>query len=341
MSATRISVIVPVRDGARHLEASLPALAAALPPSSELLVCDDGSSDASAAVAERHGARVLRRAPPAGPAVARNHGAAEARGDVLVFLDADVRVHPDTLARLLAAFDDPAVAAAFGSYDDQPASRNWVSLYKNLAHHFVHNRSRPEASTFWAGCGAIRHDVFDAQGGFDTAYRRPSIEDVELGYRLRERGLPVRLVPEATVTHLKAWTLGGFLESDLRDRAIPWARLVRAGRGLPRDLNFTWADRAASLCVGTAGALLLASLRAPALLAPAAGLLLLALLADAPFLIFARRRVSPAFAAAAAGLHLLHRAAGVLGLILGLLTPGPTHHARPAVGALKTSGGRT
>lgn len=319
----RVSVVVPVKDGAAYLERTLPALASALPAGAELIVSDDGSDDGSAAVAERYGARVVRSEAATGPAGARNRGARDAAGDVLVFLDADVRVHTSTLPQLLLALDDPTLSAAFGSYDASPEARSWVSLYKNLAHHFVHQRSSGEASTFWAGCGAIRASVFRDAGGFDERYRRPSVEDVDLGYRLRRSGHRILLVHAAQVTHLKRWTLAGLLLTDLRDRAIPWARLLRQGHGLPRDLNFSRADRVASAAVAAALAALLCSpvLGAPALAAAALGLGTAAAL-DAPFLGFAARRVSPAFAVAAGLLQLAHRTAGLLGLAIGLLTPG-------------------
>jgi GT2 family glycosyltransferase len=315
------SVVVPVRDGAAFLAESLPALVAALPEDAELIVSDDGSHDGSVRVAAENGARVLPREGAPGPAAARNRGAHAAEGAILVFLDADVRVHADTILRLRRELDDPEVTAAFGSYDDAPADRSWPSLYKNLAHHFVHQRSRRDASTFWGGCGAVRREAFLAAGGFDAAYRRPSVEDVELGYRLRAAGHRIRLVPEAQVTHLKRWSLGGWLAADLRDRAVPWARLVRAGRGLPADLNFTVADRAASALVGLALVLAAASPWHPALAVAALAGLAVSISLDHAFLAFAARRVSPAFAVAAAGMQVLHRAAGLLGFAYGCLFP--------------------
>lgn len=319
----RVCVVVPVKDGAAYLERTLPSLAAALPPGAELIVSDDGSRDGSGAVAQRHGARVVRSESGTGPAGARNRGVREAAGDVIVFLDADVRVHPSTLPRLLAALDDPAVAAAFGSYDASPEVPSWVSLYKNLAHHFVHQRSSGEAATFWAGCGAVRTEAFHAAGGFDERYRRPSVEDVDLGYRLRRSGHRIVLVHAAQVTHLKRWTLARLLLTDLRDRSIPWARLLRQGHGLPRDLNFSVSDRVASASVAASLVALLAFpvLGGAALAAAALGLAV-AVALDGPFLLFAARSVSPAFAVAAAGLQLLHRVAGLLGLAIGLCLPG-------------------
>jgi GT2 family glycosyltransferase len=326
-----LSVVVPVRDGRELLGRTLPALLASLPPGAELIVVDDASRDGSGDVARALGARTFRLEGPRGPAAARNRGAAEARHDLLAFLDADVRVQAETLSRLLAPFAEPELCATFGSYDAAPTERSWVSLYKNLAHHFVHQRSRREAATFWAGCGAVRRAAFETVGGFDESYERPSIEDVELGYRLRSAGFRIRLVPEAQVTHLKRWTLASWLASDLRDRAIPWARLVRQGRGLPSELNFTLAGRAATALVGLGLAALALSFLEPRLLPVAAIAGLTALALDAPLLAFLARRVSVPFAVAAAGLQLLHRAVGLLGFALGLVArPRRLPGTRPA-----------
>ena len=71
-----------------------------------------------------------------------------AENEILWFIDADVVVHCDAITYLLNGFRSPQVAAVFGSYDDQPAAQNFLSQYKNLVHHFYHNRGRSEASTF-------------------------------------------------------------------------------------------------------------------------------------------------------------------------------------------------
>jgi glycosyltransferase involved in cell wall biosynthesis len=316
-----MSVIVPVRDGARFLESSLPALAATLPETAELIVSDDGSTDGSAQTAASLGARVVTSPISTGAAAARNRAARVAVGEVLVFIDADCRVHRDTLAKLTAPLEDPSIGASFGSYDAAPKARSWVSLYKNLAHHFVHQRSSREASTFWAACGSVRRTSFEAINGFDESYLRPSIEDVELGYRLRSAGLRIRLVPDAQVTHLKRWTLLGVLTADLRDRAIPWARLWRAGRGLPRELNFTVGDRIATALVAGGVSALALRLFLPVPLGVAAACVAFALAADLPLLAFLARAVSPAFVPVAALLQVLHRVTALLGLAIGFLAP--------------------
>jgi GT2 family glycosyltransferase len=83
-----------------------------------------------------------------------------------------------------------------------------------LLHHYVHQISKEEAATFWGACGAIRREVFLKVEGFDERYRRPAIEDIELGYRLTGAGYRVRLLKGLMVTHLKRWDLLTMLKAD-------------------------------------------------------------------------------------------------------------------------------
>ena len=245
--AMRLSVVVPVHNGGEGLRHCLQALAASARPPDEVIVVDDGSTDGSAALAAALGARVLTTsAGPLGPAHARNRGAEVATGEVLVFIDADVAVHTDTLARMEAHLTGaPDVAAIFGCYDDHPPARNPASLYKNLLHHYVHQHGEREAGTFWSGCGAVRRAVFWATRGFDETWT--SMEDVELGARLRQAGHRIRLCPEIQATHLKRWTLASLWHTDIFGRAVPWTRLIlRQGR-LSSDLNLDWRSRLSAL----------------------------------------------------------------------------------------------
>ncbi len=237
-AAKTISVIIPVYNGGANFRRCLASLAVAAPPPGEIIVVADGDTDGSRRLATSFGARVLQLDSPGGPARARNAGARAARGDVLFFVDADVAVRPDTLAQVAAAFRrEPEVAAVFGSYDDEPAVRGFLSQYKNLFHHYVHQTARGEASTFWGGCGAIGRDAFLAVGGFDESYRRPSIEDIELGHRLRRAGYRIRLDKALQVKHLKRWTAASLLQSDFWCRAVPWTELILRDRMFINDLN--------------------------------------------------------------------------------------------------------
>ena len=245
-----LSVVVPVRNDPDHLHACLESLRASAQCDHEVIVVDDASTDTTAEVAREWGGRVLRMETRSGPAAARNRGAEAARGTYLLFVDADVCVHPETLSLVAAAFaSDPSIDALFGSYDCQPGSPNLLSQYKNLFHHFVHQQARTEASTFWSGCGAVKQSVFQELGGFDTSYDRPSIEDIELGARLRRAGHRIVVRKEVLATHLKRWTFWGILKSDVWDRGIPWTELALREGSLPNDLNLMRSQRVATLLV--------------------------------------------------------------------------------------------
>jgi len=224
----RVSVIVPAYKNAQQLEECLSALKRDALPDTEIIVVDDASRDETPATAERCGVRVLRLAENAGPGGARNHGASHARGDILFFVDSDVVVRPGSVARVAQVFrEHPDLAAVFGSYDAHPRAAGVVSQYRNLLHHFVHQQGNSDASTFWAGCGAIRRRVFEEVGGFDgQRFPRSSIEDIELGYRLRQAGYRILLDKSLQGTHLKRWSLRSVIWTDVTRRAIPWSRLI-------------------------------------------------------------------------------------------------------------------
>ena len=245
------SIIIPVYNGGSSLDCCLQALAYSTFQDWELLVVDDGSTDGSAALAKSCGAGVLETSGRIGPAAARNLGARSARGQYLYFIDADCAVHPDTLAvsaKILRS--DPQLDALFGSYDDEPGAANFVAQYKNLFHHYIHQNSRENAATFWTGCGVIRRSRFLALGGFDAErYRRPSIEDIELGHRLCQAGGRIRLARQVRVKHLKAWTLAGLLRSDILDRGIPWTRLMLRDGVFHSDLNLQAHNRISVVAV--------------------------------------------------------------------------------------------
>src|SRR5437016_5955250 len=95
-----ISVIIPVYNGAGHLEACLSALRCSAMPPNELIVVDDGSTDNSREIAAQFSAKVLSTNGRCGPAQARNIGAKEATGDIVLFLDSDVCVYPDTIPKI-------------------------------------------------------------------------------------------------------------------------------------------------------------------------------------------------------------------------------------------------
>jgi GT2 family glycosyltransferase len=246
-AAPTLSVVLPFFNNPAYLERCLAALRGSDVPF-ELILVDDCSTDERARqVAQRSGGQVLRLERNSGPAVARNAGARVAAGAVLAFVDSDVVVETDTLRKLRQVFEEePAVAACFGSYDDQPDSRGIVTEYRNLLHHFVHQNGPREATTFWAGCGAVRSALFRELGGFDEAYARPSIEDIELGMRIKRAGGSIRLRPDIQCKHLKRWRFLEMIRVDVERRAIPWTHLLLERPETGGDLNLQASQK---LCV--------------------------------------------------------------------------------------------
>ncbi len=309
----RISIIIPVRNGGADLSICLAAVertrvrCSAL-AETELIVVDDGSTDDSVTRAQAVGARMsVSAAPsekPAGPAAARNRGARLATGDFLFFVDADVALHPAALSLAAQALQaDPQLEAVFGSYDTAPAQANFLSQYKNLLHHYVHQHAQTQAATFWTGCGAMRATTYRALGGLDEqTYPRPSIEDIDLGYRLRRRGGKIHLLKAMHCTHLKRWTVASLLRSDIFERGLPWTRLLWrenvAQRGTSvdnrpplLDLNLQIAGRVSVVAAGLGVGALAGAVSAPplGLVALVCATVLLALNRDL-YLFFFRQR---------------------------------------------------
>ena len=306
MHVAAISVIIPVRDAERHLAKCLGALQRSSVQPAEVLVVDDGSLDASGDVAERFGARVVRLPSSRGPAAARNAGAKAAQQPVILFLDADVMVHRDTIELIEGALNDRAIGALFGAYDDAPLEPGLLSQYRNLLHHYTHSTAARNAWTFWAGCGAIRRELFLDCGGFDERYRQPSIEDIELGSRLSQAGVRIQVVPNIQVCHMKKWTFLSMIRTDILRRAWPWSRLLLRSRNLPDDLNLGWSQRASAvfawLAVGLAA---FGYVRGTAFLAALAGAGAVAFL-NRPLLGFLARSRGLLFALGAFPLHFLY-----------------------------------
>jgi GT2 family glycosyltransferase len=315
-----LSIVIPIFDSPETLDQCLASLLESTYQDFEVLVGDDASPDGAGIdrVCRRYGAKLVRLAKNSGPGAARNAAARAAQGRVLVFIDADVTVHADTLARLAQAFQqDAGLDAVMGSYDLNPKVTGVVAVFRNLLHAHVHSRSSHSASTFWTGCGAVRLDRFLELGGMDET--PGMLDDVEFGMRLHKAGGRLGLDPSIQVSHHKRWTLRSMILTDVFGRGIPWTELMMR-YGLPRDLNFRWQDR---LCTASAAAilpLLVLALRFGHIWwALAAGAISLVGLLEWPLFRFFARERGLGFAVSAFPLYVAHLLAGTTGLVLGLI----------------------
>ena len=318
-AAADVAIIVPVGGAAPAWRRCARSLARLDPAPGEIVVVLDGPNDEVASTAAEIGARIVVLDERRGPARARNHGARQASGEILFFIDADIEVPPGLagqVAELFTAHRD--MAAVIGSYDADPGHPGFVSQYRNLLHHFVHQHGREQASTFWAGCGAVRRRIFDELGGFDERYGNPSIEDIELGARLRQSGHAIRLVKDLQVKHLKRWRLFDMLATDLLRRAVPWTRLMLRQGKMVNDLNVKTRDRISVLLAFVPLLALPVAWLWPVLLAGAAASMILMLVLNAGLFRFFHRRRGAVFTLGAAPLYWLYLLTCGLGFGLGL-----------------------
>lgn len=336
--APLISVIVPAYRAGETIAACLAGLLASDLPRHqwELIVVDDGSRDNTNERARGVADVLLTIAEgPRGPAHARNVGAASSRGNLLLFVDADVVVAPSTLSGFATLFAArPTIAAAYGAYDNSPAYPSFVSQYRNLLHSYVHNQFPGRSITFWSGCGAVRRDAFMASGGFDgQRYPIPQVEDIEFGYRLADAGHEILLVPALTGKHLKRWTFRSMIQTDLTARAIPWMHLLIQRRAVigANSLNLATLEkmRAALTVVALLSGLvaLLTQSNSPLWLTLAT--LGVVVLSNLRLTFWFVRQRGFVFALGTIPLQLLFHIIGALGAIMALAT----YRARPATEA--------
>lgn len=289
----RIAVIVPATDRPPTLSACVDAIRSTEDPPEQLIVIEEPAS--------------------AGAAAARNAGARQTVEEILVFVDADVAVHPDVFRRIRSRFEaDPALSAVFGSYDDAPAAPGFVSIFRNLLHHHVHQSSPGPATTFWTGLGAMRRGAFDSVRGLDEDLTW--LEDIDLGMRLSARGAVIELDPEIQGTHLKRWSLWSMVQTDFVGRGIPWVVLLLRHRKTTNALNLGWRHRASA-----ASSLVAVGAIATRRFSLAAGTVAVFIGLNRSFHGSLLRRFGLGRAAAGVGLHGLHHLVGIASVPAGVI----------------------
>ena len=231
----RVSFIVPVRNDAARLVDCLRSILgnAYMPGHGEIIVVDNGSTDGSAEVARRMGARVIT-AEGVRVSELRNQGAARATGNVLAFVDADNEIVPGWTSAALDTLQMNTVGAAGAMYH-APGDGTWVQR----GYGYLRGKPHGRHDVGWLGSGnlAVWRDTFESLGGFDASL--DTCEDVDFCNRVRARGL--RVVSDArleSIHHGDPRTLRDLFTSERwrgRDnlrvsfrRPISWAALPSA-----------------------------------------------------------------------------------------------------------------
>jgi glycosyltransferase involved in cell wall biosynthesis len=202
IEARSVSIIIPSFNGASRIGNCLDALLKqASGQDVEILVVNDGSTDNTGDVVERYsGVRCITQAN-AGPAAARNRGAAEARGAIILFTDDDCVPMPDWVDAMLQPFQDPEVVGAKGVYRTHQKSliARFVQIEYADRYRLMSNLDRIDFIDTYSA--AFRRDRFLEMTGYDTSFPVACAEDIELSYRMSAREWKMKFAPAAIVYH--------------------------------------------------------------------------------------------------------------------------------------------
>ncbi len=209
MKKLKISVVIPAYNAAKDLQKSLPALK---PSEYEVIVVDDGSTDNTSEVARSFGCKAIKLDKNVGAAKARNTGARAAKGEVILFLDADVELQKGSIEELRKVFSRKEVEIVQGVYTEKSAGDTVYSKFKDLYYSFYFHKSGKYCQSVSTHCFAIRRNLFLSLGCFEEKIRRISTEDAEFYYKVTDR--KILLDWKVKVKHLKVYNLKGFLKTD-------------------------------------------------------------------------------------------------------------------------------
>jgi hypothetical protein len=253
-AGTPIAAVVPVHNGEATLEPVLEALSAELGDCDSLTVVDDRSTDASAEIARRFGARVVSSRGP-GASAARNSGAAAADAEWLLFVDSDAVPRPEWRGSLEARIRDGADGVQ-AVYAPEAPGKSAATYYKNYYYHYTFTRRIGEGPT--PGCGtfflAVRRSLFDELGGFDTRIVRASVEDADFAERLTGAGGTIVMAPEIEVYHLREYGLRDLLRYEWAMVKAKVHHLLRRGGGHgPPSLSLAGPSSMAAVAAASLG----------------------------------------------------------------------------------------
>ena len=245
MEKLEISVIVPVYNRAEELEQCLTAILRNEPAAAEVIVVDDGSTDASPDVAERLGCRVVRGGHQ-GASRARNLGATKATHDTLVFIDSDVEIREHDLVNLATPVMKGEVCGAFAVLDPDMKTHSILGDFHNLSQHYAFALLPGKSRTCHTSFIAIGKEDFLRSGAFDAEWEKAVVDDVILGWRLLQSGCELDCRDDIKVRHHKSYSPKGFLRSRFL-YGFEWLRATMKYREMARDDSFGKKDMVNSI----------------------------------------------------------------------------------------------
>lgn len=234
-----ITIIIPYYRNAQHIrkvvEAVQNALLKAQTTISEILIIDDKSDENLAEILNPLDVKIIKLPKRSGVSRARNAGAKAAQYPYLLFIDSDVIIQPDSIAKCLARMQlEPALSVITGIYDVKTIQPFLLDQFFGSYAVYSWNSADPQrevhlSSVAWSQFLFIKRSVFEYTGGFDVSVVQPCLEDVEFSIRLSTLEQKICLDKTIQNTHLKKNSLKSFT-ANYFNKTLMWAELKHEWR---------------------------------------------------------------------------------------------------------------
>lgn len=230
MAGLKASVVVPAFNAEKTIGKCLEALERQGFRGYEVIVVDDGSRDNTGEVAKQFPKARVVREENAGPAVARNNGAKNAKGEIVVFTDSDCIAEPNWLEEMLKPFADKRVAGVQGRYKSGRRGLIARIIQLEIEKSYAKMGKQDSIDFIATYSAAYRKIVFEKLGGFDTSFPMASGEDTDFSFRVHESGQKMVFNPNAIVHHAHPTSLWKYLKTKFF-RAFWRAKVYKKHRG--------------------------------------------------------------------------------------------------------------
>lgn len=216
----KISVIIPVYNSADTLEICLKSVFSSSVKPFEVIIVDDCSNDGSAEITKRFPVKLISLGENCGSGHARNTAVEASSGEILLFIDADVKVKEDTLKIVSDAFiNNTKLDGIIGLFSKTYPNKYFFSQYKNLYMHFSFSQIHGYVDFLFTSICAIKKDAY-----LIFSKTRLKSDDTEAGQRYKIANKKILLNKNLEVIHLKTYTFFSFIKNDF---VIPydWSRI--------------------------------------------------------------------------------------------------------------------
>jgi glycosyltransferase involved in cell wall biosynthesis len=238
MTHKTLSIVIPVYNAAETLKECLTAIFQSDYPDFEAIVVDDASSDNSGGIAAWFPCKLISLKQNRGSSAARNEGIKNAKGEIVVFIDADIIIKSNTFQSIADLLKDEDLAAVVGVYSAYHRNKNISSQYKNFWLRFTRLKTPQYIPWICTSITGIKKKILLKIGFFNEQYRSETgLDDVEFGTRLFEKDYKILVVPQLEVEHLKSFSFKGLMKNQyLRSKA--WTEFVFKTRRAKKTVIF-------------------------------------------------------------------------------------------------------